>query len=667
MKMRPLFSHVPSLLLVVALVVGIPMPAHARITRIEITRVEQTFEGTSFGSVGKYEKLVGRAYGEVDPKDRRNAVIVDIQLAPRNAKGLVEYSTDIYILRPIDPAKGNHRVLFDINNRGAARALGMFNDVTAATNDPTKASDAGSGFLMRQGYTILWSGWDATVEPGEGGFTIAVPIARSPDGSKIVGPALEEFVIDNRTMAGRLTYPAATLDKAKASLTVRVRYEDAPTPVPAASWEYVDARAIRLLPAGTPFKQGTLYEFTYPATDPIVAGLGFAAIRDVTAFLRRAAKDDRGNANPLAGDVQFAYSFCLSQPCRTMHDFLALGFNEDEGGQRVLDGILNWVGGGSGIFMNYRFAQPGRTHRQHIGRWYPEYQFPFANSVISDPVTGKTDGWLRRCLQSHTCPNIFEVNSENEYWAKAMSVSQLDGSGKDLADPPNVRSYLMSSLPHGPGNGPGICVQPRNPLGPNPVMRALLVNLDEWVSSGTTPPTSRMPRRADGTLVAALPQEGMGFPKIPGVTYNGRQHTGDYFDFGPAFDHGILSVLPPVVRGTPYPSLVPKTDADGNDIAGIRLPEISVPLATYTGWALRAGEGQEGCDAAGQKIDFAKTKAERLASGDPRLSIEERYPTREQYVSAVTRAAKALHQERLLLDEDVQRYVERAEKTTVGK
>ena len=655
-------------LLVVAIVLGVALPAQARITRIEITRVEPTFEGTSFGSVGKYEKLVGRAYGEVDPKDRRNAVIVDIQLAPRNAKGMVEYSTDIYILRPIDPAKGNHRVLFDINNRGTGRAFGMFNDVTAATNDPTKATDAGNGFLMRQGYTILWSGWDATVEPGEGEFTISVPVASNHDGSKIVGPALEEFVIDNATtMKGELTYPAATLDKGKASLTVRVSYEDSPTPVPGASWEYADAKTIRLLPAGTPFRQGTLYEFTYPAADPLVAGLGFAAIRDVAAFLHRAAKDDRGNANPLAQNVQFAYSFCVSQPCRTMHDFLSLGFNEDESGQRVLDGILNWVGGGSGIFMNYRFGQPGRTHRQHIGRWFPEYQFPFANSVISDPVTGKTDGWLRRCLQSHTCPNIFEVNSENEYWAKAMSVSQLDGSGKDLADPPNVRSYLMSSLPHGPGTGPGICAQPRNPLGPNPVMRAILGDLDEWVSTGKKPPERRTPQRADGTLVPPLPQDGMGFPKIPGVTYNGRAHTGDRFDFGPQFDEGILTTLPPTLKGTPYPALVPKTDADGNDIAGIRLPDVAVPLATYTGWGLRAHAGGDVCDAAGQKIDFAKTKAERLASGDPRLSIEERYPTHEQYVSAVTRAANALRQDRLLLDEDVQRYIDRAEKSNVGK
>src|SRR5579862_5867466 len=523
-----------------------PIPVQAHITRVEISRVESpTFDGASFGNVGQYEKLVGRAYGEVDPADPRNALITDIKLAPKNAKGMIEYSTDLYILRPIDPSKGNHRLFFEINNRGTIATLRQYNDAKIRGTDPTTAADAGNGFLMHEGYTIIWCGWDPTVRPGDGRFTITVPVAKNPDGSAIVGPALEEFVIDDATtMKGSLTYPAATLDKSQASLTVRVRYEDKPTLVPAASWEYIDTGAVRLLPTGTPFRQGSLYEFSYQATNPIVAGLGFAAIRDVAAFLHHASKDDR---NPLAGDLQIAYTACVSQPCRTMHDFLRLGFNEDESGLRVFDGILNWVGGGSGIFLNYRFAQPDRTQRQHIARWYPEYQFPFTNLVIRDPVTGKTDGWLRRCLASNTCPKIFEVNSENEYWAKAVSVFQLDGSGKDLTDPPNVRTYLLSSLPHGAANGPGICQQPRNPLEPNPILRGLLVALDEWVSKEKSPPESRMPRRAEGTLVPPLPQAGMGFPNIPGVKYNGRNHTGDRYDFGPQVDQGILTILPPIL------------------------------------------------------------------------------------------------------------------------
>jgi hypothetical protein len=352
-----------------------------------------------------------------------------------------------------------------------------------------------------------------------------------------------------------------------------------------------------------------------------------------------------------------------------MHDFLWLGFNEDDAGLRVFDGILNWIGGGDGIFMNYRFAQPGRTQRQHIARWYPEYQFPFANQVLTDPATGKTDGRLRRCQDSGTCPNIFEVNSENEYWAKAMSVFQLDGDGNDLLDPANVRYFLMSSLPHGGASGPGMCQQNRNPLVANPVLRALLVDMDQWVTSGAEPPASIMPRRADGTLVSALPQDGMGFPVIPGVTYNGRTHTGDLFDFGPQFDRGILSLLPPVVVGTPYRVFVPKTDADGNDIAGVRLPDVAAPLATYSGWNLRAypPAANDGCDAAGQKVDFPATRADRLSRGDSRLSIEERYPTHDTYVSAVTTAATQLEQERLLLDQDAVAYIQAAEASSVGR
>ena len=646
------------------------------ITRLEITRVESpTFEGRSFGTVGQYEKLVGRAFGEIDPKDPRNAVIVDLDLAPTNANGMVEYSTDVYILRPIDPTHSNHRLFFEINNRGNNLSFGQLNDALTGGNDPTAADDAGNGYLMEQGYTILLGGWDPTAPSGAGRLTISVPVASNPDGSSITGPALEELVVDDTTTTTLpLMYAAATSDKSQATLTARVRYDDPPTPVPVDSWDYTDdsLKAVRLTPPGSAFEQGNLYEFTYTARDPLVVGIGFAAIRDLATFFHRATRDGQGTPNPLAGDVQYVYSFCVSQPCRTMHDYLTLGFNQDEAGQRVFDGILNWIGGGDGIFMNYRFAQPGRTHRQHIARWYPEYQFPFTNQVIYDPVTGKTDGRLRRCLDTSTCPQILEVNSENEYWAKAMAVFQLDGDRNDLADPANVRYFLMSSLPHGggvPSTGPGICQQNRNPLVANPVLRALLVDLDQWVSDGVDPPASKLPRVADGTLVPPMPREAVGFPTIPGVIYNGRNHTGDLFDFGPQFDQGILSILPPKLLGTPYPNLVPKTDVDGNDVAGVRLPDVSVPLATYTGWNLRAvpSGANDGCDAAGMKVDFAQTRADRISRGDPRLSIEERYATHDAYVTAVRRAAEDLRSQRLLLDQDVERYIQSAEASAVGR
>jgi hypothetical protein len=512
---------------------------------------------------------------------------------------------------------------------------------------------------MSQGYTIVFSGWDAGVAAGGGRQTIEVPIARNPDGTPIVGPSLEEFIADNSTtMTVPLTYPAATVDKSQANLTVRTHYADALTPVASGDWEYVDASAIRLLPAGTPFKQSSLYEFTYPATSPSLVGLGFAATRDLASFFRRAATDEAGHPNPLAADVQFVYSFCFSQPCRFMRDFLHLGFNEDERGQRAFDGILNWVGGASGGFFNYRFAQPGRTHRQHIGRKYPERQFPFANQVLFDPITGKTEGRLGRCLASGTCPKIFEANSANEYWVKASSLLHTDTRGNDLADPPNVRFYFFSSLPHSPGvgpTGPGLCQQPRNPLVANAGLRALLLALDEWVSTGREPPPSRVPRIADGTLVPSLPQSAMGFPNIAGVTYTGLMTTGDMFDYGKAFAQGILTTLPPLLVGSPYPVFVPKTDTNGNDMAGIRLPQIAAPLATYTGWGLRASAfaGDDLCDAAGSMIPLRRTQAERIAAGDPRPSLEELYGDHWGYALRVARSALELYQQRLLLWDDV--------------
>jgi hypothetical protein len=648
-------------------------PADAKIVKIQITRTESpTFEGTAFGKPGQYEKIVGRAFGEVDPKDPRNAVIVDIANAPRNARGMVEYDTDFTILKPVNLANGNHRLWFEINNRGAIAEFPQMND-SPTTNNPTTAKDAGNGYLMRQGYTILQTGWDATAPAGGGRFTIHVPVAKNPDGSSIVGPSLEEFVVDdNKTMRGRLTYPAAMLDKARATLTVRTRYEDAPVPVPAENWQYTDetGKAIELLPKGTAFRQGSLYELVYLAKDPLVGGLGFAAIRDVASFFRGAKADEAGTANPLAGAIQYIYTGCRSQPCRTMHDYLWLGFNEDESGKKAIDGIQNWIGGATGIFVNYRFGQGGRTQRQHIARWYPEFQVPFTNQVMKDPISGKTDGRLVRCTASNTCPKIFEVNSANEYWSKDMAVGLVDAKGKDLKnEPSNVRNYFIASLPHGPARGKGICQQNRNPLGPGVVVRALLVDMDQWVTSGVEPPKSRVPHVADGTLVSPMPQSTQGFPKITGVTYNGRMHTGDLFDYGPDFDKGIITTWPPRLVGTPYPALVPKSDADGNDVAGIRIPEVAVPVATYTGWALRANPagGDDGCDAAGQMIDFARTKADRMATSDSRLSLEERYPSHDAYVNAVSAAANALARDRLLLPEDVEAYVKKAQDSPIGK
>ncbi len=662
-----------SLMGAAALSIGI---AEARIVRIEITSVQSpTFDGRTFGRVGQYEKLRGRAYGEVDPTDPRNAVITDIDLAPRNANGMVEYSMEIFILKPVDLSRGNHKLFLDMNNRGEMR-VGRLNDV-ALTNDPTTAADAGNGFVMNLGYSIVGNGWDFGATSEDGGLTITVPVARNLDGSEITGPSYE-YITFNRADGERyaLTYPAATLDEADATLTVRERLDDRPTPVPADGWEYVDEKTIRLLPAGTEFRRGYIYEFTYTAKDPVVAALGLAATRDFVSFLRHAREDDRGTLNPLAGDVGQTYSFSISQPSRALHDFQTFGFNEDEEGRRVLDGMLKWTGAGTGDQINYRFAQTGRTQRNRQNHLYPEGVFPFAHQVLTDHLSGKVDGRSARCAESGTCAKIFEANSSNEYWVKTGSLLHSDTQGKDLEDPEDVRYYLISGTSHGVGNptSRGLCQQFLNPTSPYPALRALLVALDQWVTDGTEPPASRVPRQADGTAIMAVarpghltgrvPQEALGWPEIPGVTYTGLITSRYHLDFGPEFDEeAIISNYPPSLDGRrAYPIFVSSVDEDGNEVAGIRLPPVAAPVATTTGWALRReGFGlNDGCEGSGQHIPFAATRTERVTSDDPRSSVEERYGSHDGYVQAVTDAARELMRQRFLLQDDVQRYIDEA-------
>ena len=703
-------SAIFSAVLIVTAAFGFAPPSHAGVTQINITCVQSpTFGGASFGSVGQYELIQGTFTGEVDPSNPQDAVIVGLRNAPRNAKGLVTYSADFQIFRPIKLSHGNHRVIFDLPNRGGATALSTYNNGTGNDRSwctaglPAKFT-LGNGFLMNEGFTVVDTAWDITVTPSGSStspsFGVSFPVATHRDGAVITGPATEEFDIDFTATAATepLHYAAASADQSKATLTVRENYGDTPLVIPSSGWAYTDSTwtAIKLtngLVFGGPgtYSPTALYEFTYIAKNPLVAGLGFASLRDFATFLRAAKTDDSGVANPLAGDVQAIYTTCVSQPCRTTHDFLLLGFNQqefprargrddwgDEHSSRrehpmVFDGMINWIGGGDGIYMNYRFAQPTRTSRQHIARWYPEFQFPWANQASYDPATGQYRGRLDACSRTDTCPKIFELNSENEYYAKggSMLTTDTEGHDLDLRETPNVRYYQLASVPHGAGTAAGICRQPQNPLNASTTLRALTNDMDEWVTSGAQPPSNRVPTRTSGTLVPSLPQAGMGFPNIPGVFYNGIMHTGDLFDFGPRFHEGILDVQPPVLLGTPYRVLVPKTDADGNDIAGIRLPDVSVPLATYTGYAYRAPVAGDpvpmvdGCDASGQRIPFLETRAERITAGDPRLSIQERYPDHATYVNRVTAAAQQLQAERLMLEMDVQAYITAAQSASV--
>jgi hypothetical protein len=650
--------------------------AEARLTKVEITTTESpTFGGYSWPGVGQYEKIVGKAFGEVDPTDPKNAVIVDIELAPRNAHGNVEYAFDFYMLKPIDLSKGAHKVMYEPPNRGSKTwaSLGRVpggNDPGSIT-DPTALANA---FLMPRGYTMVWSGWDKSAGTSTANFniTVTLPIATHPDGSSITGPTYEYIVTSGTSFT--LSYPAATADKNAATLTHRVHLDDLPVVIPAEGWEYTDASltAIRLLPAGTSFVANDIYEFSYTAKDPSVNGLGFAAIRDWNAWLRYDALDDFGTPNPLAGDITRIYTEISSQPGRLLNDFRHLGFNQAENGRKVFDGMMQWIAAGDGINMNYRFSQPGRTERNRQDHLYVEGVFPFANVMTRDPITGKRDSRYARCIATGTCPFGVEIYSANEYWVKAASLLHTNPAGtRDLPDSPFTRNYFISSHQHGTGNAAskGSCQQFLNPLNAAPVQRALFLALDEW-TNGTQPPRSRVPRFLDGTLVPPLPLPGMGFPNIPGVTYTGLKTTRYLFDYGPNFyATGIATINPPRItppyqdnpaNGPIYPSFVPKTDRDGNDIAGVRLPDVTVPLATYTGWALRAGpQANDGCEGSGQYIPFAKTKAERQAAGDPRLSVEERYATFTQYYNQVRRAVDTMVKERLMLCEDADDQIER--------
>lgn len=636
-------------------------PVQAHVTKIVITgRQSPAFGGYAWPGVGQYERISGKAYGELDPKDPKNAVITDIALAPRNAHGMVEYAFDFYLLKPIDLARGNHKMVYEPPNRGG-KTIGTLNRGVGG-NDPGAVTDPASlakAFLMPQGYSLSFSGWDAAAGKSPANFnaTITLPVAKNPDGSTITGPGYEYIVTGAPSYS--LAYPAATLDRAGATLTHRVHLDDAPEVVPASGWAYdADGTAIHLLPAGTSFTANDIYEFRYTAKDPTVNGIGMAAVRDWNAFLRYATADDYGTPNPMKGDITRIYTETVSQPGRLLNDFRYYGFNQDEAGRKVFDGMLQWIAAGDGINLNSRWSQPGRTERNRQDHLYGEGRFPFANVATTDPITGRTDSRLARCEASHTCPLAMEIYSANEYWVKAASLMSTDPTGaRDLPDSAYTRLYLISGGQHGTGNATrtGPCQQLQDPLDSAPVQRALFMAMDAWSTEGTLPPPSQVPKLSDHTLVPPLPQSGLGFPNIPGVTYTGLKTTRYRLDYGPGFEAtGVPTINPPlVVKEAVYPSFVPRTDADGNDIAGIRLPRVSVPLATYTGWALRAGKwANDGCEGSGQFIPFAKTAAERQASGDPRLSAAERYGSFDAYAREVDQAVKNMIGNRTLLPAD---------------
>jgi hypothetical protein len=641
--------------------------AQARVTRIEIAKREPFAAGQSFGTVGAYEKIVGRFHGALDPKNPVNAVIVDLDKAPRNVDGLVEYAADFFILKPLDPGKGNGALFYELSNRGNKGMLARFNDAPGS-NDPSTAQQAGNGFLMEQGFTLVWNGWMTGISAANNALTIELPVASNP--RPIVETVWDEFLFNEPdAKEARLSFKATTTERAQATLYVRGRNSEEPSVIPTDGWEFVDARTVRLLPAGTPFKIGAIYQFVYKAANPPIAGIGFAATRDLVSFLRYTAADDAGTPNPLAASGRPALSRALSQgnsqSGRYLRDFIYGGFNEDEARRIVFDGSIPTVAAGR-VFLNYRFAQPGRINPAGHGfMFFPGSEFPFAYESQTDPFTGSTDSIFARCRSSRTCPKVIHLNSATEYWQAGESLITTDSFGQSDSMPPyDVRIWSMASVAHQgvtPAMPKGVCAMPYNLTDYRPLLRAALLAIDRWVKDDVKPPASRYPRIADGTLVEAVRLD----PAIPGLAMAKGPNVKQRIDFGPDFYKGIIGKVLPVALPERYRVLVPAVDADGNEIGGIRLPDIAVPLGTATGWSVRSETGGgtgELCYLDGAFLPFAKTKAEREATKDPRPSLEERYHGPADYAEKVRAAAIELERAGYLLPEDAKRIVARAAK-----
>ncbi|HYI84595.1 MAG TPA: alpha/beta hydrolase domain-containing protein [Acetobacteraceae bacterium] len=635
---------------VLAVGLGAAPVAKARIVSVEIESSEPFAGGRDFGA-GPYLRIAGKAHGELDPADPRKAVILDLDRTPRNARGMVEYATEFHLLRPADPARASGRMIHEVTNRGRKLLFSYFYDAAgvpeAALNEMRDARAVGSALPLAQGHVLLWNGWDPAAPRAPGNLLLAAPVLEG-----VTGTVRDEFVFGTRVVpADRpeapLSFAAAELDPARATLAVRRTRAEPPRGVPSGAWGYAGPRAIRLLPEGTRFEAGSIYELRYSARDPQVFGVGYAATRDIAAFLRHERADAAARPGPLQGlRVEAVLAVGVSQSSRYLRHHIDLGMNADERGRRLFDGVLGHTGGAGRVFANGRFAQPGRTATAHEDHAFPENWFPLAHAATTDPISGRTDALFR---DPATDPLFMKVSTSTEYWQKGSSLIHTDPGGtRDLPEPAGVRHYLVAGTRHGGRAGlttaPGVCANANNPHSAGPLLRALLVALDAWVTRGEPPPASRVPRIADGTLLpadAALEA----FPALPAMLRPRAANT-----IAPVTDW---------VAGTRGPegawrALVPAVDADGNERAGVRLPGIAVPLGTYTGWNLYTAEGlrSELCDREGSFAPFAEDRAAREASGDPRPSLRERYGSRARYAAEVREAADALAHDRLMLPED---------------
>src|SRR5215813_14273148 len=645
--------------------------AAARVDRVEITSRTDIANGQPFGLAGQYEKIEARVYFKVRPEDAHNQQIVDLDKADRNAQGEVEFSADLYLLRPKDLNRGNGAVVFEVSNRGGKGVVILVNGGWG---------EYGDGFLMRQGYVVAWLGWEYDVDRPQGLRTY-LPIAHGPNGQEIIGILRADFTASVKRndwplghfqlgWNGGKSYPVEDPTSAQKALTVR----DSPTAerqtIPRNQWTFGHEVQGKLTPdphfihLRSGFLPGKIYEYVYPTKNPVVVGLGLAGVRDFLSYLKY---DPQAEA-----PVKRAYAVGISQSGRFLRHFVYQDFNADEQSRQVLDGMIAHVAGAGRGSFNHRFAQPSRDSQPMSSIFFPTDLFPFTDLPETDPDTGKTAGLLDAAAKSQTAPKVFFTNTSYEYWGRAASLIHTSADGKrDATIGRNVRVYLLAGLQHfsdpfppqkTTANNPDYTAQQRH--NPNPIQwfwRALLTDMDQWVRAGSEPPPSTYPTIAGGTLV---PFERWTFPKIPGVNLPHEYSLAYHLDFGPTWPEGVISNEPPRV-GKAFGVLIPQTDDDGNDLGGVRLPELQAPLATYTGWNLRdpsIGAPDQRTSFVGSFIPFAKTTQERQQSGDPRLSLEERYPSREQYMAKFAEAANKLVRQRFLLQEDLPAILQRGQR-----
>ncbi len=650
--------------------------AEARIVRIDVKhRDSPAYAGKSFGTGGVYEILTGIAYGELDPRDPLNAIINDLKLAPQNARGSVEYSATFTLVLPLDPAKASGVLIYEVPNRG-----------NSPLNFWTFADDLGAG------HALLSSGWQGDLEPQPKLETITVPVARNADGSPITGPVLARLSdLPGGTITASLTagyaglryQRPATLDTGKALLTRQASDDGQVVPIPSTDWAFADCTKTPFPGEPDPtkvclkggFDPGLLYQVVYRAKDPLVLGIGLAATRDIVSFFRYSEKDDSDNANPLARHIRYAVAFGTSQSGNFVKTFLHLGFNQDEAKRTVWEGANPNIAGRQ-TPLNFRFAIPGGA----AGLYEPGSEGVLWWSDYHDEARHRpAAGLLDRCHATHTCPKIIETFGASEFWGLRMSPGLVGTrADTDIPLPPEVRRYYFPGVTHGGGRGGfeiptvsgGPCTLPANTNSVTEPMRALRRALFDWVVRDLPPPESRYPRVDHGDLVPPT-RSAMGFPVIPGAPLpdNMINPFWDY-DFGPDFRYndlsGAIGLQPPLIRTT-IPMLVPRTDADGNEASGIPTVLQQAPLGSYLGWNVTAAGYRKGrgCGFTGGFIPFARTKAERLASGDPRQSLEERYGTHAAYVAKVRVATQRLVEQRFLLVDDAARIVREAEASNI--